>query len=35
MDSQLMRSLYDSNDGDDITFYFPDTTQADIDWLTA
>tara|TARA_B100001142_G_C14344895_1_gene659538 strand:- start:156 stop:926 length:771 start_codon:yes stop_codon:yes gene_type:complete len=35
MDSQLMRSLYDSNDEDDITFYFPDTPQADIDWLTA
>jgi len=34
-DTQFMRSLYDSDDENDIPLLFPDTPQADIDWLTA
>ena len=35
VDTQLMRALYDSDDENDIPILFPDTPQADIDWLTA
>ncbi len=33
MSSQIMRDIYDASDANDISVIFPDTLQADIDWL--